>query len=58
MAPFLNKLTRRIDRLQSQHHALTDRSWLVAPSGRANGALFEMVYDDYPYARIFRLQTQ
>ena len=26
--------------------------------GRANGALFEMVYDDYPYARIFRTQTQ
>ena len=34
MAPFLNKLTRQIDRLQSQHHALTDRSWLAAPSGR------------------------
>ena len=34
MAPFLNKLTRQIDRLQSQHHALTDRSWLVVPSGR------------------------
>ena len=34
MAPFLNKLTRQIDRLQSQHHTLTDRSWLVVPSGR------------------------
>jgi len=26
--------------------------------GRADSTLFEMVYDDYPYARIFRLQTQ
>ncbi len=34
MAPFLNKLTRQIDRLQSQHHALTGRPWLAVPSGR------------------------
>ena len=34
MAPFLNKLTQQIDRLQSQHHTLTDRSWLAVPSGR------------------------
>jgi hypothetical protein len=26
--------------------------------GRADDALFEMVYDDYPHARIFRLQTK
>ena len=26
--------------------------------GRADSALFEMVYDDYPHARIFRLQTK
>ncbi|MEC8109653.1 MAG: hypothetical protein VX106_04475 [Pseudomonadota bacterium] len=26
--------------------------------GRANSALFEIVYDDYPHARIFRLQTK
>ena len=26
--------------------------------GRADSNLFEMVYDDYPHARIFRLQTQ
>ena len=25
---------------------------------RANSTLFEMVYDNYPHARIFRLQTQ
>ncbi len=34
MAAFPSRLTRQIDRLQSQHHALTDRSWLALPSGR------------------------
>ena len=34
MAPFLTKLTQCIDQLQSQHCALTDRSWLALPSGR------------------------
>ena len=26
--------------------------------GRADNSLFEMIYDDYPHARIFRLQSQ
>ena len=26
--------------------------------GRADNRLFEMIYDDYPHARIFRLQSQ
>ena len=43
MAPFLNKLTRQIDRLQSQHHALTDRSWLAEPSGRVYLLLIVML---------------
>lgn len=34
LAAFPSRLTRQIDRLQSQHHALTDRSWLALPSGR------------------------
>lgn len=35
MAPFLSRLTRRLDQLQSQHRTLTNRSWLALPSGRA-----------------------
>lgn len=34
MATFLNRLNQQIDRLQSQHHTLTDRPWLTLPSGR------------------------
>jgi hypothetical protein len=34
LAAFPSRLTRQINRLQSQHHALTDRSWLALPSGR------------------------
>ena len=41
------------------HRALFQSSFnQIFHLGRANRALFEVVYDDYPYARIFRLQTQ
>ena len=35
MATFISRLTQHIDKFQSRHHALVDRTWLALPFGRA-----------------------
>ena len=62
MAHFLASFSQRIDQEQIAyllHRDLFQSSFnQLFHLGRADNKLFEMIYDDYPHVRIFRLQSQ